>query len=724
MLDSIAASTACELSPDARAALDTCEEIIASRLPNLFRPYLNPAVAEACYCLGEAVCELWPAAVGPQQVFLANSYEEALSGAVKLARYDRSKRGLSTVGVLQDFDSRLENFVDAKLVDRGRIAFLPGLTTTFRVEDALGQYVARRPRPGFVAVSADSLESVGFELLDALVGVRSHPERPLLIVSVTRNRLFFREDSNEQPWRRVTPDIVVCDESFAEFGVPLGAFLAPPHLYAHWNNRRTATFHSTTYQPNTVSTLHFMNVLRRAEPEFIRRHGNALRRINDDLAARRDSFGRRYSPSLAKLIDRVGLNQRNMQAEGHVVQAGTRRLFDAVAGVACSVRGHNPQTFADDIRRTGAEEECREELQRRVHELTDMPHLLPAVSGASAVEQALKLGLVAAFPKTHVLALEGGYGGKTLFALTGTAKSSLKAGLAPLYPQVTYIDPFASDAVARIERLCAAHPVGVIQTELVQGVGGVREVPSSVLECLQKMRREHGCLLLVDEVQTGVYRTGPFVRSTQLGLQPDLLTIGKGISDMMFPFGLTLYVEQVAERVAAAGFSLPQRVRERYGYELGYRAALGVLRHAEAVDLVDRVQLAGKSLADALQQALAGCKNVAAIRGFGLLVGIELEAARFPRRHLKKQLLQFAALAMLHHPRFPVVAGFCQYEPNVLKLTPPLSISDDEIRDLATTIGDVLHRSPLHWIASAVRRGRVQKRENRKLAMESGAPTT
>jgi hypothetical protein len=348
--------------------------------------------------------------------------------------------------VLQDFDSRLENFVDAKLVDRGRIAFLPGLTTTFRVEDALGQYVARRPRPGFVAVSADSLESVGFELLDALVGVRSHPERPLLIVSVTRNRLFFREDSNEQPWRRVTPDIVVCDESFAEFGVPLGAFLAPPHLYAHWNNRRTATFHSTTYQPNTVSTLHFMNVLRRAEPEFIRRHGNALRRINDDLAARRDSFGRRYSPSLAKLIDRVGLNQRNMQAEGHVVQAGTRRLFDAVAGVACSVRGHNPQTFADDIRRTGAEEECREELQRRVHELTDMPHLLPAVSGASAVEQALKLGLVAAFPKTHVLALEGGYGGKTLFALTGTAKSSLKAGLAPLYPQVTYIDPFASDA--------------------------------------------------------------------------------------------------------------------------------------------------------------------------------------------------------------------------------------------------------------------------------------
>ncbi|MGC3967872.1 MAG: aminotransferase class III-fold pyridoxal phosphate-dependent enzyme [Pirellulales bacterium] len=687
----------------------------------MFRPYLNPAVAQACYCLGEAVCELWPSAVGPQQVFLANSYDEALSGAVKLARYDRSKLGLSTAGVLHDFDGSLEYFADARITERARVMFLPGLTTTESAEAAVGQYVARRPRPGFVAISIVTLESLSTDALDAMIDVSTQPDRPLLIVSVNRCRLFSRGPLHEQPWRRITPDVVVCDESFTEFGVPFGAFIAPPHLYAHWNNRRTATFHSTTYQPNTVSTLHFMNALRRAEPDFFRRHEALLRQIDADIATRRDSFGRRFSPSLAKLIDRVDLDQRSMKAEGHEIRTGGLRLFDAVAGVACSIRGHNPPTFSEDILRTGPADECRDELERRLYELTDLPHMLPAVSGASAVEQALKLGLVAAFPRTHVLALEGGYGGKTLFALTGTAKPALKAGLKPLYPHVTYVDPFSSDAIARIEAVFRAQPVGVIQTELVQGVGGVREVPRPVLDCLQRMRREHGCFLLVDEVQTGVYRTGPFVRSTQLDLRPDLLTIGKGISDMMFPFGLTLYGERVAKRATDVGCTLPQHARERHGYELGYRTALGVLRHAEAADLAERVERSGRMLAEALARELAGCKNVAAVRSFGLLIGIELEASRFPRRQLKKQLLQLALLAMMHHPRFPVVVGFCQYEPNVLKLTPPLSIEDGEISSLAAMIGDVLRRSPLHWVASAVRRGQLLRRGNRNRIVESGA---
>ncbi|MBA4018922.1 MAG: hypothetical protein C0483_17275 [Pirellula sp.] len=705
MLDSIAANTACDLSPEVRAALDTCDEIIRRRLPNLFRLYLNPYVAQACYCLGEAVCEAWPAAVGPQQVFLANSSEEALSGAVKLARYDRSKMGLATGGVLHDAVGALEHFAGTKVNERNRLTFLPGIATTEDVEVVIGQYVARRPRPGFVAISASALDDLDSATLSGMSEVSAQPDRPLLIVTVNRRKLFQRGNVHEQAWRKIKPDIVVCDESFTDHGVPFGAFIAPPHLYAHWNNRRTATFHSTTYQPNTVSSLHFMNVLRRSEPEFILRHREMLQRIEDDLSTRRATFRKRYSPSLGKMIDRVGLDQETQRADGHEIHSGERRLFDAVAGVACSIRGHNPSTYAAEIRQTGSPIECREEFERRLQELTGLANVLPAVSGASAVEQALKLGLIAAFPRTHVLALEGGYGGKTLFALTATAKPALKSGLAPLYPNVTFVDPKAPDAVARIEALCREKPVGVIQTELVQGVGGVREVPREVLDCLARMRSEHGCLLLVDEVQTGVFRTGPFVRSTALDLQPDLLTIGKGISDMMFPFGLTLYGDVVADRLSACGSTFPQSAQDRHGYELGYRTALNVLRIADVTNLQQRVEDVGHEFIEELNHKLAGCRNVAAVRGYGMLVGIELEARRFPRRQLKKQLLQLAALAMLDHPHFPVIVGFCQYEPNVLKLTPPLSMSSAEARDVAATIGDVLRRSPLRWAAAAIRRG-------------------
>ena len=88
------------------------------------------------------------------------------------------------------------------------------------------------------------------------------------------------------------------------------------------------------------------------------------------------------------------------------------------------------------------------------------------------------------------------------------------------------------------------------------------------------------------------------------------------------------------------------------------------------------------------------------VRVFGLLIGIELDTRRWPRRWLRKRLAAFYLLSMLRHERFPVLAGFCQYEPNVLKITPPLNVSPDEIRQACATIVDVLRR-PLHKVLAA-----------------------
>src|SRR5262249_573732 len=152
----------------------------------------------------------------------------------------------------------------------------------------------------------------------------------------------------------------------------------------------------------------------------------------------------------------------------------------------------------------------------------------------------------------------GGYGGKTLLALTGTWKPSLKTGLAPLYPHVFYVDPFAEDAVEALEHACEKLPIAVIQYELVQGVGGVRHLPPNIIACLTQLRAGHSCLLFADEIQTGFYRTGPFVRSAEFGIQPDLLTVGKGASDMMFPFAMTLYSDAIQHTLDERGCSLPQ----------------------------------------------------------------------------------------------------------------------------------------------------------------------
>jgi acetylornithine/succinyldiaminopimelate/putrescine aminotransferase len=450
--------------------------------------------------------------------------------------------------------------------------------------------------------------------------------------------------------------------------------------------------------------------LETSAPEFIRRHSSTLRRIEQDVSYRKSIYRNIYSPSLAKLISATRMDQKPMHAAGHYVELPGRKLFDCVAGVACSIRGHNPPSYIVELEETGDVEDCHEELRRRLQVLTGLPHFVPAVSGASAVEHALKIALAAQYPRDCVLALQGGFGGKTLFALTGTWKHSLKSGLAPLYPNVAYVDPFAADATGALEAAFAKFPIGVVQFELVQGVGGVRPVPPAVLDALVRLRQRHDCLLFVDEVQTGMFRTGPFVRSMELGIRPDVLTIGKGTSDMMFPCAISLHTEAVQQRLQERSCSLLQTLTARYGYELASRTLLGTLRRAEAEELGERVSERGDLFAALLAEQLQCCSAVRGVRSFGLLIGIELETSGLPHHGLKRLLPQLRLLAMMNHHTFPVVAGFCQYEPNVLKLTPPLSITEDEVRRVCETIASVLRIPGQRLAASGVMQSFIKPR--------------
>jgi len=664
----------------------TCEQMLREQLPNLFRLYLNPWVAQTCFCLERYVRITWDVpAGGAYQTFLANGFDEALSGAIKLARYCAATAGRPPRGLIIDPADRLGPFAAVTLGGGERVEFLPGLVVV-RSADQLpaGPF-------GFVVLAGEQDATAG-ELPSLL-----QRERPLVIACVDRARLTALRHGTAR--RQPAPDIVVFDESFVDHDVPFAAFTARRALYDHWNRRGKTTFHSTTYQPNTISTLHFMNCLAKHDPEFHAGIGDELRQIAADLRVRARAFGTLYSPSLLKATRLAGCATADIRAAGHFVWINGRQVFDAVSGVACSVRGHNPATYAEEIAALAAED-APAALAARLHELTGLDGMLPAVSGASAVESALKIALVAQFPKRHVLALRSGYGGKTLFALTGTANASYKERIGPLYDHVTYVDPFAPDALAQIEAVLACQPVAVVQLELIQGVGGVRRVPEAVVSFLAESRPRWGYLLLIDEVQTGMFRTGPFTLSGALGLRPDLLVIGKGVSDMMFPFALTLCSAALREKLAQVGSDLPAALRRRHGYEFGYRTALNVLRRADELDLPARVAAASEHFAQRLSAELSSCRAVREVRVHGLLIGVELAAHRWPQRWLRKRLFWFYLSAMLRHHRYPVLVGFCQYEPNVLKVTPPLTTTPAEIAQACATIGEVLRR-PFHRLAAA-----------------------
>src|SRR5262245_30240092 len=108
--------------------VETCDQIVREQLPNLFRLYLNPYVAQTCLCLARYVDTTWPGRLrGEFQTFLANSFDEALSGAIKLARYAASVAGRPTTGVVFDPSNRLGPFAGVTLASGARVEFIPGL---------------------------------------------------------------------------------------------------------------------------------------------------------------------------------------------------------------------------------------------------------------------------------------------------------------------------------------------------------------------------------------------------------------------------------------------------------------------------------------------------------------------------------------------------------------------------------------------------------------------
>lgn len=719
------ASTAPEPAAAESSIAATCNRMIREQIPNLLRLYANPHVTQACYCLTRLIAEAWSGLLVPDEyrVFLANSSEEALSGAIKLARYTANAEGRPASGLILDEDGRFDHFAftDVHHVagpagnschnspsGSGRLDFIPGLAVTTNRQATAELLVNPNAPVGFVVVSYESLLSVGNHVSGP--GHAGTPAKlPLLIVYADRQSVAWAvptshssgghsppssSPSSEHPADKLTraPDIVIFDESFVNGDVPFGAFAATDRLFRRWNSRGMSTFHSTTYQPNTISTLHLVSCLGQSAPEFMARHQAALRQIESDPQFCFQTFRDLYSRSLAKVANAVGAKSAVVRASGHYFSIAGKRVFDGVAGVACSIRGHNPPSYVAEVQDGGEREACRDELADRLEALTGLAHFVPAVSGASAVEHALKLALASQFPRDWVLALRGGFCGKTLFALTGTWKSTLKAGLDPLYSNVVYVDPFSGDAAARVEAAFREHPIGVVQLELIQGVGGVRAIPRAMLNCLTDMRRKTGCLLVVDEVQTGMFRTGPFLRSIDVGIQPDLLTIGKSTSDMMFPFAMTLYSDAIQTRLEERDCRLPDAIRSRYGYETGLRSVLNTLRRADAQHLSDQVRDRSELFRQLLSDELGGCRWVRDVRCYGLLIGIELDVRRLPHRWFKNLVGQLYLLAMLNDRRFPLLVGFCQYEPNVLKLTPPLAVTENEVRNICATISSALHR--------------------------------
>ncbi len=307
-----------------------------------------------------------------------------------------------------------------------------------------------------------------------------------------------------------------------------------------------------------------------------------------------------------------------------------RRYLDALSGIAVCGLGHaHPAVREALCEQAGllihtsniyqiAEQQA---LGESLTAYAGMDRVFFSNSGAEANEAAIKIARLHAHHRgiqdPAILVMEGSFHGRTLATLSATGNRKVQAGFEPLvhgFVRVPY------DDIAAVEIAAANRPnIVAVLVEPIQGEGGIRIPAADYLPRLRALCDTHGWLLMLDEIQTGMGRTGlPFAHQ-HTGIQPDVMTLAKGLANGV-PIGACL------ARGAAADVFAPGTHGSTFGGNpLACRAARAVLEVIQSEDLAGRAAATGQYLLDGFRQRLAGVSGVTAIRGCGLMLGIELD---------------------------------------------------------------------------------------------------
>ena len=300
------------------------------------------------------------------------------------------------------------------------------------------------------------------------------------------------------------------------------------------------------------------------------------------------------------------------------------------------------------------------------------------LSGSDAVEAALKTAQLAT-GRAGVIAFEGSYHGLTLGALATTHREHFRRPFAERLADHVHFAPFPSSrseakrALDRVSKLLAADapvPVGSVIVEPIQGRAGVRVPPGGFLTELAKRTRAGGALLIADEIFTGMGRTGDLLASTGDGVVPDLVCLGKALGGGMplsACFGpatvMDAWPPSTGEAIHTSTF---------LGHPLSCAGGLGFLEAVKAEDLVARARRLGERAQDYLVAKLDDCDRVAAVRGRGLMLGVEL------RRRAGEPAAVGAMVAERALERGLIVLPSGEGG-DVVELTPPATLTPEEL---------------------------------------------
>ena len=363
-----------------------------------------------------------------------------------------------------------------------------------------------------------------------------------------------------------------------------------------------------------------------------------------------------------------------------------KRYLDALAGIAVVGIGHSHPRFVQTLTAQAArlvhtsnvyEIENQEALGARLAAISGMDEVFFCNSGCEANEAALKIARLYGHHKgiemPAIIVMEKAFHGRTIATLSATGSRKVQAGFEPLVPGFARV-PF--DDFAAIKKVAESNRnVVAVLVELIQGEGGINICHPEYLHGLREICDANGWLLMLDEVQSGVGRTGKWFAFQHSGVKPDVMTLAKGLASGV-PIGAC-----IAAGPAAGVFKPGNHGSTFGGNPLACAAALVTLDIIEQDNLMANAVAMGQFIHDGFAAQLKGVAGVRDIRNMGLMIGIELA---YPCEELVKSALAAGLLINVTND-------------NVIRLLPPLVIKREEaaqiVAILSPLIADFLARN-------------------------------
>jgi ornithine--oxo-acid transaminase len=436
------------------------------------------------------------------------------------------------------------------------------------------------------------------------------------------------------------------------------------------------------------------------------------------LTARRgqgyELHARYLNPQLPRMLHAIGFDKTYERGEGaYLYDADGNRYADFLAGFGVFAMGRNHPVIRRALRDVldgGLADMVQFDCsllpgllaERLLAQAPGLDRVYFCNSGTESVEAALKFAR-AATGRSRIVYCDHAYHGLTVGSLSVNGSAEFRRGFGPLLEDVCI--PLGS--LEALEAELKKGDVAALIVEPVQGKG-VHVVPPGFLAAARKLLHDHGALLICDEVQSGLGRTGRFFAYQHDEVQPDIVTVAKALSGGFVPVGATLAKDWIFQKI----YSSMDRVLVHDSTFGSNAAAMGAglasLAVIEDEQLVSNAERVGAVLRDRLNAIASEYEMVAEVRGRGLMIGLEFGKPRSLRLRSGWNMLQAArhglfaqmVVGTLYH-RHRILTQVAGDHMEVVKLLPPLTIGEAEVEEFCEAFTDVMndaHRgSGLMW---------------------------